>query len=620
MYATSNDAIGRKLSQIVYAASNVQQKRTDYAGEFVYEGTTGNTTLQFINHEEGRIIPGSPLEYQYHIKDHLGNVRVTFTTKLVTESPVATFEAANEIQELGNFLRPENVRKVQYYAFDHTNGGAPTTTTGYAERLSGGTNERYGLARSISVMPGDKITAEVFAKYIDPVSGNRTGALNSFLTQVASLISAGTTSSGTVKDGGQFSSSTSSFPFPTQAGSITASSTESGPKAYLNWLVFDRDYNLILSKSNFDRLSATPKEIGQDVAHERLFSPEITIDVAGYVYIFLSNEEATPVDVYFDDFKVTQVKSPVVQMDDYYPFGLAFNSYSRENSIPNQFKFNGKEQQDELNLLTYDYGARMYDPALGKWWQVDPLSEKYQSWSPYAYVMNNPLKFMDPTGMFSTHTNEEGEVVAVYDDGDNGVYKHEKNADGGSVTKAQIDKRHKKSTSGGGEKMGETEYWDEFINPGSGEAEGTIFFGESQSWDPLIEWGNEKATNQDLMITKKESENHGVLDIKENKDWAPGGHMDGRLLNGKYATARSAGNYLAGMNGVTGTFQGEHISGETYMKLAGAYQQKELSYVNAALIVTTGMSFGPAPYYGEETYSGRRIQEGINAGNKKLKK
>jgi hypothetical protein len=86
------------------------------------------------------------------------------------------------------------------------------------------------------------------------------------------------------------------------------------------------------------------------VANELLNSPEITIDVDGYVYIFLSNEETTPIDVYFDDFKVTQVKLPVVQMDDYYPFGLAFNSFSRENSVKQDFKYNGKELQDELNL------------------------------------------------------------------------------------------------------------------------------------------------------------------------------------------------------------------------------------------------------------------------------
>jgi hypothetical protein len=78
------------------------------------------------------------------------------------------------------------------------------------------------------------------------------------------------------------------------------------------------------------------------VVHKLLNSREITIDVAGYVYIFLSNEESTPIDVYFDDFKVTHVRSPVVQMDDYYPFGLAFNSFSRENSVKQDFKYNGR--------------------------------------------------------------------------------------------------------------------------------------------------------------------------------------------------------------------------------------------------------------------------------------
>ena len=97
--------------------------------------------------------------------------------------------------------------------------------------------------------------------------------------------------------------------------------------------------------------------------------------------------------------------------------------------------------------------------------------------------------------------------------------------------------------------------------------------------------------------------------------------MTGRLLNGKYVTARSAGNFLAGMNGVTGTFQGGHISGETYMKLAGAYQVLgKLPKTIAANIVLTGKSYAPAPYYGEESYSGRQILKGIEAGNKLLGK
>jgi len=77
----------------------------------------------------------------------------------------------------------------------------------------------------------------------------------------------------------------------------------------------------------------TFRETGQDVEHERLFSPEIAIEKPGYVYIYVSNENETPVDVFFDDFKVEHIQSPVVQMDDYYPFGLTFNSYQRENSV-----------------------------------------------------------------------------------------------------------------------------------------------------------------------------------------------------------------------------------------------------------------------------------------------
>ena len=71
-------------------------------------------------------------------------------------------------------------------------------------------------------------------------------------------------------------------------------------------------------------------------------------------------------EVYFDDFKVTQIKSPVVQQDDYYPFGLTFNSYQRETSVPNQYQYNGNEMQDKLNLRWLDYGARMYMPEIGR--------------------------------------------------------------------------------------------------------------------------------------------------------------------------------------------------------------------------------------------------------------
>jgi RHS repeat-associated protein len=95
----------------------------------------------------------------------------------------------------------------------------------------------------------------------------------------------------------------------------------------------------------------------------------------------------------------------VMQVTDYYPFGMVMNqqNYFASGVLSNKYLYNNKElQDDELagnSLGWYDYGARFYDPQLGRFHTLDNLSEKYYFQSPYTYAANNPILFIDWMGM-----------------------------------------------------------------------------------------------------------------------------------------------------------------------------------------------------------------------------
>jgi len=84
-----------------------------------------------------------------------------------------------------------------------------------------------------------------------------------------------------------------------------------------------------------------------------------------------------------------------MQVIHYYPFGIAFAETPVSDQGKQPYKYNGKELDMMSGLNQYDYGARFYDPALGRFIMLDPLCEKYYSISQYAYCMNNPVKFIN---------------------------------------------------------------------------------------------------------------------------------------------------------------------------------------------------------------------------------
>ena len=97
---------------------------------------------------------------------------------------------------------------------------------------------------------------------------------------------------------------------------------------------------------------------------------------------------------------------------DYYPFGLQYlQSIARSGSPKNNYLYNGKELQD--GLKQYDYGARFYDPVIGRWGSVDPLAENHTDITPYNYVLNNPLIYTDEFGLDTTRVIKLDEVVVT---------------------------------------------------------------------------------------------------------------------------------------------------------------------------------------------------------------
>lgn len=86
------------------------------------------------------------------------------------------------------------------------------------------------------------------------------------------------------------------------------------------------------------------------------------------------------------------VETNILALIQYRPYGEKMAEYVSGGTTGQKYVFTEKERDIETG---YDYfGARFYDSDLGRWMTVDPLADKYPGWSPYNYVMGNPLRFI----------------------------------------------------------------------------------------------------------------------------------------------------------------------------------------------------------------------------------
>lgn len=116
--------------------------------------------------------------------------------------------------------------------------------------------------------------------------------------------------------------------------------------------------------------------------------------------------------------------SEIISEKNYYPFGLQHKGYNVDvsanvNSVAQNFGYNGKENNPELGIEWMDFGARNYDPALGRWFSIDPVADIEPSLTPYRFAFNNPLSYIDPDGKYEWRVNTEtGEFKKFGDKGD----------------------------------------------------------------------------------------------------------------------------------------------------------------------------------------------------------
>jgi RHS repeat-associated protein len=125
-------------------------------------------------------------------------------------------------------------------------------------------------------------------------------------------------------------------------------------------------------------------------------------DAAAYVYQYTLRDHLGNGRVYFTDKTNNKIidDNDILQDQTYYTFGgeIDYSNYTTAIDI-NKYQYNGKELNDDFGLNLSDYGARLYDAAIGRWLSPDPLAEQYRRWSPYNYAVNNPIRFIDPDGM-----------------------------------------------------------------------------------------------------------------------------------------------------------------------------------------------------------------------------
>jgi RHS repeat-associated protein len=383
------DAMGYRLKKITTDSTVTPVKITTtlYQGGALYI----NDTLQFIGQEEGRIrydITKAALEFDYFIKDHLGNVRMVLTDQKDTAYyPAAALEnVANDSIYYDNVTVERTTRPGPFFD-SSTNGN-------YVQLLRKSTHS-IGVGKLLKVMARDRVHVKVdYYMPNDATDNSNANGLNSIVAVLANLVN-----SASPALHGAGSTITSNLQTSVPFTDFLAPQNGSGgtmPKAYLNILFFDEQFRFV--SANSEIVQVDTKGSGQTIYRIDGNAKEAVKN--GYVYVYVSNESNNL--VYFDNLQITHEKGPILQETHYYPFGLTIAAISSKamGKMENAYKFNGGTELDnDLGIAMYETAFRGYDAQIGRFGQMDPLADSYADWSPYCFAFNDPVYWNDPLGL-----------------------------------------------------------------------------------------------------------------------------------------------------------------------------------------------------------------------------
>lgn len=411
------DGQANKVGKVtIENGTNPKVTVTNYCGDFVYL----QDTLQYISHEEGRIRPvyrtGQSPQYtfDYFLRDHLGNVRVVLGTQKDTSIYAATMETAASEVENALFSNIDNTRapRTAGHPLDNT-----TNPNSFVAKLNG-SGQKIGPSLVLRVMSGDSIQIAGKAYYMSPNATSSDNTPNSMVAAILQAFSDIGASEGTHVATGAGSPLNMFFNnslFNALKNIDTNQNKVMQPKAYLNYVLFDDQFNMVNENSGVRQVQGNAGTLINLVANKYV------IKKTGFLYIYTSNESNT--DVFFDNLIVTHFSGPLLEETHYYPFGLTMAGISSRalkgrRYVENPHKFNGKEIQtgefsDGTGLDQYDFGVRMYDHQIGRWGSQDKFTEVYNALTPYHYAGNNPVKNIDEAGKILK--DKDGNIIATVD-------------------------------------------------------------------------------------------------------------------------------------------------------------------------------------------------------------